>query len=76
MKTAVSEIAAEVQDWSLAEGEAADNELVEKVKAAGVEVNEADKDAFIAASAPIYEAFAAQVEGGAALVSKAQSLAQ
>ena len=55
--------------------ETADRELVDKVRAAGVEVNEADKSAFIAASAPIYEAFAAKVEGGDKLVGLAQSLA-
>jgi tripartite ATP-independent transporter DctP family solute receptor len=75
VKTAVAEVAASVQDWSLAEGEKADNELVEKVRAAGTEVNEADKAAFIAASAPIYEAFAAQVPGGGELVGLAQGLA-
>jgi len=75
VKAAVSEIAATVQDWSLAEGEAADKALVDKVRAAGVEVNEADKAAFIAASAPIYEAFSAQVPSGAELVSRAQALA-
>ena len=75
MRTAVNEVAAGVQDWSLAEGEAADNELVAKVEAAGAAVNEADKAAFIAASAPVYEAFAAQVPGGAELVSRAQALA-
>ncbi|MEY8880263.1 TRAP transporter substrate-binding protein [Donghicola sp. XS_ASV15] len=76
VKAKVTSIAAEVQDWSLAEGEAADDELVEKVKAAGMEVNTADKKAFIAASAPIYEAFAEKVDGGAELVSRAQALAE
>jgi tripartite ATP-independent transporter DctP family solute receptor len=76
VSAAVAEIAATVQDWALAEGETADNELVDKVKAAGVEVNVADKAAFIEASAPIYEAFAAQVDGGAELVSRAQALAK
>lgn len=73
---AVDEVAPAVQDWALAEGENADNSLVGKVKAAGVEVNTADKAAFIAASAPIYEAFAEQVEGGEELVSRAQALAK
>ena len=54
----------------------ADGTLVEKVKAAGVEVNDADKAAFVAASQPIYDAFAQQVPGGADLVSKAQVLAK
>ena len=51
-------------------------ERVAKVKAAGVEVNDADKAAFVAASQPIYDAFAQQVPGGADLVSKAQALAK
>ncbi|MGS4946163.1 TRAP transporter substrate-binding protein [Meridianimarinicoccus sp. RP-17] len=75
VRDAVATVAASVQDWSLAEGEAADMALVEKVKAAGVEINTADKAAFIAASAPIYDAFAAQVDGGAELVRDAQALA-
>ena len=76
VSAAAAEVAGSVQDWALAEGETADNELVDKVKAAGVEVNVADKTAFIEASAPIYEAFAAQVDGGAELVSRAQALAK
>ncbi|RYH12013.1 TRAP transporter substrate-binding protein [Tropicimonas sp. IMCC6043] len=76
VKAAIEEVAAEVQDWALAEGEKADMELVAKVEAAGVAVNEADKDAFIAASGPIYEAFATKVEGGADLVKQAQALAK
>jgi tripartite ATP-independent transporter DctP family solute receptor len=73
---AAIEVAASVQAWSLAEGERADNELVDKVKAAGMEINTADRAAFIAASAPVYDAFAAQVEGGAELVGRAQALAK
>ena len=70
VKGAVTTVAASVQDWSLAQGEAADNDLVDKVKAAGMEINQADKQAFIAASAPVYAAFASQGEGGDALVSR------
>lgn len=76
VSAAALEVAASVQDWALSEGERADNELADKVAAAGVEINVADKAAFIAASAPVYEAFAAQVEGGAELVSRAQALAK
>lgn len=71
-----AEVAASIQDWALSEGEIADNKLVDKVKAAGVEVNVADKAAFIKASAPIYEAFAAKVVGGTELVRRAQALAK
>jgi tripartite ATP-independent transporter DctP family solute receptor len=76
VKTAAADVAASVQDWSLAEGLKADNELVDKIKAAGVAVNVADKQAFIDASAPVYAAFAAQVEGGGDLVTRALALAK
>ncbi|PTM99723.1 tripartite ATP-independent transporter DctP family solute receptor [Rhodovulum imhoffii] len=76
VQAAVKTVAASIQDWALAEGEAADNQLLDKVKAAGMEVNVADKAAFISASAPIYENFATQVEGGADLISRAQALAR
>lgn len=76
VKAAVTEIAASVQEWSLAEGEKADDELVEKVAAAGVAINDADKAAFISASAPIYDAFSQEVPGGADLVARAQALAK
>ena len=76
VSAAVIEVAASVQSWSLDEGEKADTELADKVAAAGVEINLADKAAFIAASEPVYEAFAAQVEGGAELVSRVHALAK
>jgi tripartite ATP-independent transporter DctP family solute receptor len=75
VREAVTTVAASVQDWSLAEGEAADMALVDKVEAAGMQVNTADKAAFIAASDPIYAAFAEAVDGGAELVRDAQALA-
>ena len=75
VKHAVQTVAAQVQDWSLAEGQAADNQLVDQVKAAGMAVNVANKAAFVAASAPVYAAFAREVSGGAELVRRAQKLA-
>jgi tripartite ATP-independent transporter DctP family solute receptor len=68
--------AAESQDAVYKMAAELETELLENLKAAGVEVNEADKDAFIEASAPIYEEFAKSVEGGAELISTVQALAQ
>lgn len=51
-----------------------DNELLEKIADAGVEVNEADKEAFIAASSVVYEEFGKAVPAGAELVEKAIAL--
>ncbi len=54
-----------------------ETELLEKIKSeSDIKVNEADKDAFIKASTPIYEEFGKQVEGGKALVDEAISLGQ
>jgi len=40
-----------------------DGELIDKIKAAGTQVNEADKNAFIAASKAVYEEFGKEVPG-------------
>ncbi len=53
-----------------------ETELLEVIKEAGVEVNTADKAAFIEASGPIYEEFAAEVDGGQQLVDTVQGLAK
>lgn len=51
-----------------------DRDLLEKMKKADIKVNEADKDAFIAASKAIYEEFAKEVPDGKALVDQAIAL--
>ncbi len=51
-----------------------DDELLGKIKAAGVKVNEPDKDAFIAASKDVYGEFAKDVPDGGKLVDKAIEL--
>ena len=51
-----------------------DRELQDKITAAGVKVNEADKDAFIAASKDVYEEFAKEVPLGGKLVEQAIAL--
>ena len=52
-----------------------DEDLLKKLKEAGMQVNEADKDAFIKASVPVYEEFAKEVPEGKALVDRALALA-
>ncbi|MDT8344768.1 MAG: TRAP transporter substrate-binding protein [Thermohalobaculum sp.] len=52
-----------------------ETDLLQVIKDAGVAVNEADNAAFVAASKPIYDEFAATVEGGPELVEKIRSLA-
>lgn len=51
-----------------------DKDLLGKLKAAGMRVNVADKDAFIAASKPIYAEFAKEVPGAQKLIDEAIKL--
>jgi tripartite ATP-independent transporter DctP family solute receptor len=51
-----------------------DDELLGKLKAAGMQVNEADKDAFIAASKAIYEEFGKEVAGAKDVIDRAVAL--
>ena len=53
-----------------------ETDLLKVIKDAGVEVNEADKAAFVEASKPIYDEFGSSVEGGQALIDKVLSLAK
>ncbi len=48
-----------------------ETELLAKLKQAGMQVNEVDKDAFFAASKPIYEEFSTEVAGAKALLDQA-----
>jgi tripartite ATP-independent transporter DctP family solute receptor len=52
----------------------ADGELLDKIKSAGVAVNEVDKNAFIAASKPIFDEFDKEVKGARALIDRAIAL--
>jgi len=51
-----------------------DEALLEKMKAAGIKVNTADKDAFIAASKPIYDEFAKEVPMAKEVIERAIAL--
>lgn len=66
--------AAESQDAVYEMAAKLETELLENLKNGGIEVNIADKAAFVDASKPIYEEFATTVDGGADLISKVQSL--
>lgn len=68
--------AAESQDAVYQIAASLEEELLQNLKDGGIEVNVADKDAFISASKPIYEEFASNVDGGADLISTVQGLAQ
>jgi tripartite ATP-independent transporter DctP family solute receptor len=52
-----------------------ETDLLTKLTEGGMTVNTADKDAFIAASGPIYDEFSSSIEGGAELIKTVQDLA-
>ena len=66
--------AREMAEWARAEGAAADDDLKSKLAEAGMEVNVADRAAFVEASKPIYEQFASEVPTGKALIDQALAL--
>jgi len=66
--------AAESQDAVYEMAAKLETELLENLKNGGIEVNTADKAAFVEASKPIYDEFASSVDGGAELISKVQAL--
>jgi TRAP-type transport system periplasmic protein len=68
--------AKETQAYVYEQAAALETDLLQKLKDGGIQVNEADKDAFIAASGPIYDEFSSTVKGGDAMVKKALSLAE
>lgn len=75
VRKALEETAVEMEPVALDIAAKLDDELLGKLKAAGMEVNQADKPAFIAASKPVYEEFAKQVPDGQMLIDKSLALA-
>jgi len=77
VQKAVQDAAKETEAWTRELAAKLDSELLDQmVKSSTMQVNEADKPAFIAASASIYEEFGKSVAGGADLVKQIQALAK
>jgi len=76
VRKVLEDTAKDMQKYVYAVAEKDENELIDKIKAAGVKVNEADKPAFVAASKAIYEEFGKEVKGSKELIDKALSLAK
>ena len=75
VRAGLEKCAADTQSFVYETAARLETELLDVIKKAGVEVNNADNDAFIKASKPIYDEFAGSVDGGAELIEKVQSLA-
>jgi len=74
VRKALEDTAKEMQAAVYAMAEKDDNELIDKIKAAGVQVNEADKAAFVAASKAVYDEFGKEVKGSKELIEQALAL--
>lgn len=75
IQKALTEAAQEVQPTVYKIAAEMDEDLLKKLKEAGMEVNQVDKTAFIKASAGIYKSFEDEVPQGGELIKKAQALA-
>ncbi len=71
----LTEVAQETQAFVYKTAAELEITLLDELKAGGMQVNTANKDAFIKASDKIYKEFADTVDGGGALVDKAMGLA-
>ena len=67
-------VAKETQAYVYQTAVAAEGDLLGKLKAGGMQVNEADKAAFIEASKPIYDEFAKEVAGSKEVIDRAIAL--
>ena len=72
----VETTARETQDFVFKTSAKMDEDYLEVVKKAGMQVNEADKDAFVAASEKVYEDFAKEVPGADEMIKKALAAAK
>jgi tripartite ATP-independent transporter DctP family solute receptor len=76
VQTAVAAVAREMQAFVYETAVRLEEQYLAEMVGSGIEVNDADRDAFLAASRPLYEEFAASVTGGGDLIAKAQAVAE
>jgi len=74
VRQVLEDTAKETQAYVYETAEKDDTDLLEKLKAAGMQVNNANKDAFIAASRPVYDEFAREVPGSKDVIDRAIAL--
>ena len=74
VRKALEEAARETQAFVYETATKDESELLAKLRQSGIQVNEVNKDAFIAASKSIYEAFGKEVAGAKELIDKSVAL--
>ena len=76
VRKVLEETAKETQAFVYQTAAKEENDLLGKLKAAGMQANDVDKTAFVAASKPIYEEFGKEVPGAKELIDRAVALGQ
>jgi tripartite ATP-independent transporter DctP family solute receptor len=74
VRQVLEDVAKETQKFVYEKAAKDDEELLGKIKAANVAVNTPNKDAFVAASKPVYEEFASEVKGSKEVIDRAIAL--
>lgn len=74
IRTVVAETARGLQDYVYRQAEKLDEELLRALRDAGLEVNQADRQRFVAASEEIYGEFVAEVAAGEGLIAEVMAL--
>ncbi len=74
VRSTLEAVAKETQAFVYQTAAKDENDLLGKLKAAGMQVNTPNKDAFIAASKPVYEEFANEVKGAKEVIDRAIAL--
>ena len=75
VRTILRETARETQEFAYTTAERMDTELLGDLQDAGIVINEPNQDAFVTASAVVYEEFAASVANGGELIDRVLALA-
>ena len=74
VRSTLEAVAKETQAFVYDKASSDDSELLGKLKAAGMQVNTPNKDAFIAASRPVYQEFSKEVKGAKEVIDRAIAL--
>ncbi len=74
VRSILEETAQEMQGYVYDIAAQMDKDLLGKMEEAGMKINEADKQAFVDASEPIYELFSQEIEGGQEMIETALEL--
>ncbi|MGC2519398.1 MAG: TRAP transporter substrate-binding protein [Burkholderiales bacterium] len=74
VRKVLEDTAKETQPFVYEKAARDDEELLVKMKAAGIQVNTPNKDAFIAASKPVYDEYAREVPGAKEIIDRAIAL--